>query len=271
MRTRMSVTNHSVSNDVTPTTSRISPSLQNPTREFLDYNYKKTDLQKYCRDIGISRVWTTKAQLIELIMARHTSSQSPTTPEFNHEENDLQNAMEVLQELRERDNRKDQEIEELNGHLKAAHVTINKLSDRLTSLEEQVRALQRPRDSTAGGTQHPPSLDTTAPPSGPSPRVPEGTLLFGDDNFAQIRTSDLEEKCSIRTIRGANIDLMRCWIHEKLTWTPRSCVLYCGYQDVYEGNEIEETFDRLGSLVTCLKQSNENMEIYMCELIPSVK
>ena len=65
-------------------------------------------------------------------MARHRSSQSPTTPGFSNEENDLQNVNEVLRELRERDIRKEQEIEELNRHLKAAHVTINKLSDRMT-------------------------------------------------------------------------------------------------------------------------------------------
>ena len=135
-----------------------------------------------------------------------------------------------------------------------------------------MRFLQSPRDTTVCGTQPPPLLDTTSPPSGTSQQQqPERTLLIGDDNFLQIRTSDLDEKCSIRTIRDANIDLIRCWIHEKLTWIPRSCILYCGYQDMCEGNIIEETFDRLGSLIACLKQFNENMDIYICELVPSVK
>ena len=265
MRTTMSVTFHDVNNGAVPA-NPIS-SLRNPTREFLDTNYKKTDLQKYCREIGISRVWTTKAELIEIIMARHSSPESPPASEYNHEEIDHQNIVQVLKELRERENVKDLQIEELNEVLKAAHVTINKLSDRLSSLEEQVRALQCSSDSTARST-HPSPLDIIAPPS---QQQPEGTLLLGDDNFSQVRTSDLDEKCYIRTIRGANTDLTRCWVNEKLSWNPKSCILYCGYRDICEGILTEEIFDRLGSLITCLKQRNENMEIYLCELVPSIR
>ena len=266
MRTTMSMTIHDVTHDVVPENHDSTPSFQNPTREYLS-NCMKTDLQKYCREIGIARVWTTKAELIDLIMARNSSSQSPTSPEDNTPIPNLYDIAKSLRELRERENTKDQQIEELQEHLKAAHVTINKLNDRLSTLEEQVNVLQCSHVTAAGGSQLSPS-DTSTTPSSQQPS--EGTLLLGDDNLWQAHTSDLDEKCSIRTIRGANVDLVRCWINEKLSWTPRSCILYCGYQDIREGNRTEDIFDGFGSLIACLKQRNENIDINICELAPAV-
>ena len=101
--------------------------------------------------------------------------------------------------------------------------------------------------------------------------MPKGTLLLGDSNLAAVRTSDLAIGCSIRTIRGANTDLINCWISEKLQWAPNSCVLYCGLQDILEDIATIDIFDRLGSLIASLKQINDNMQIYICELAPAIR
>lgn len=44
------------------------PSLQFPTREFLDKNFHKVDLQNRCRELGLTKIWVTKDQLIEMIV-----------------------------------------------------------------------------------------------------------------------------------------------------------------------------------------------------------
>ena len=144
--------------------------------------------------------------------------------------------------------------------MKAAQITINKLNDRVSSLEEQMKLFQR--SSTAQQTTPAPEGSSSSQPS------PEGTLLLGDTNLAAVRTSDLKSNCSIRTLKDANIDLVKCWINEKLQWTPKNCILYCGLQDIIDGTSPADAMDRFGSLVTCLKEVNEEMTIYVCELVP---
>ncbi|XP_064087328.1 probable serine/threonine-protein kinase DDB_G0267514 [Macrobrachium nipponense] len=155
-------------------------------------------------------------------------------------------------------NIRDLEIDELNELLKAAHVTINKLNDRLSSLEEKVEQFQK----AAANHQAPDAFH------GPTCSPTEGTLPLGDTNLTAIRTSDLKTECSVRTIKEANIDLIKCWISEKLQWAPKYCILYCGLQDILDTNPLEDIFDRLGSLVASLKQINEDMVIHICELAP---
>ena len=243
---------------MSPSNSIVS--LENPTWEFLHSNYRKSELQKHCRDIGITRVWVTKEKLIDMIMEKHRSPR-PSVSENNVQDLEMnpRDGMNSVEELRERINIRDSEIEELNKLLKTAHVTINKLNDRLSSVEEQVKQLQ---------VTHTQRMSQTPQEQSSPPSLPEGTLLIGDTNLNDIRTSDLSSRCSIRTIKGANIDLVRCWISEKLQWVPGNSILYCGLQDILEGSEIGDIFDRLGALVACLKQVNEDMSIYICELVP---
>lgn len=47
-------------------TNHVS-SLQFPTREYL-HNFHKADLQKRCRELGITKVWVNKEQLIDMIL-----------------------------------------------------------------------------------------------------------------------------------------------------------------------------------------------------------
>ena len=249
--------------------SNNAVSLENPTHEYLLRNFNKLQLQKHCRDIGITKVWVTKEKLVELIMEKHRSTR-PDTSENHPQENQnteisTSEIMNMITELRERLNIRDVEVDELNELLKAANVMINKLNDRVSSLEDQVKLLQENSSqgtTAAEGSQERLTLSQSA--------VPKGTLLLGDSNLAAIKTSDLATGCTIRTIRGANTDLINCWVSEKLQWAPNGCVLYCGLQDIYEDIATIDIFDKLGSLITSLKQINDNMQIYICELAPAV-
>ena len=236
-------------------------SLENPTRDFLHANYKKEELQKQCRELGFTKVWVTKNELIDMILEKHRSSRVVVS-ESNAQGEQLtqRSILDELEELRERVDTRDNEIEDLKELLKSAHITINKLSDRLSSLEDQVTLLH----GNSPIQQLGPSLQR----SESSNSQPVGTLLLGDTNLSAVRASDLSSCCSIRTIKGANIDLVKCWISEKLQWVPSNCILYCGLQDILDKSATSDIFDGLGSMVTELKQANENMNIYICELAP---
>ena len=245
-------------------------SLDNPTREYLLGNFNKVQLQKHCRDIGITKVYVTKEKLVELILEKHRSTR-PNTEERSIQEsenNEIRTSeiMNIITELRERVNIRDTEIEELGELLKAANVTINKLNDRVSSLEDQVKLIRENSEdgaTNAGETQGRAMLTQST--------MSRGTLLLGDSNLAAVKISDIATGCSIRTIRGANTDLINCWVSEKLQWAPKTCILYCGLQDILENMTIVDIFDKLGSLITSLKQINESMQIYICELAPAVK
>ena len=195
-----------------------------------------------------------------MILEKHRSSR-PAAPESNvqGEQSPQMSVLDALEELRERINIRDMEIEDLKELLQSAHVTINKLSDRVSSLEDQVTLFQRTTNQ-----QLDPSLQGPSVPN----CQPEDTLLLGDTNLSAVRASDLSSLCSVRTVKGANIDLIKCWIAEKLQWVPSNCILYCGLQDILDKSTPSDIFDQLGSLVAELKRVNENMTIYICELAP---
>ena len=171
----------------------------------------------------------------------------------------------MVEGLRERVYSRENEIDDLKELLQSAHITINKLSDCVSSLEDQVTILH--------GAPSNQQLDPSLQGSASSSSQPEGTLLLGDTNLSAVRASDFSSCCSICTIKGANIDLVKCWISEKLQWVPTNCILYCGLQDILDKSAPSDIFDRLGSLTTELKQLNENMDIHISELtpIPSVQ
>ena len=100
---------------------------------------------------------------------------------------------------------------------------------------------------------------------------PRGTLLLGDSGLITVRASNLNDQCSVRTVKDANIDLISCWVTEKLQWIPKYCILYCGLQDILDRSSPTDIFDKLGSLVASLKQVNDNMDIHICELAPVMR
>ena len=197
-----------------------SVSLQNPTWEYLNSNYTKIDLQKHCREIGITQIWVTKEKLIDKILEIHQSSRPKDFENsVQTQETTSRNTRDEIQELRERVSIRDSEIDKLNELLISANATISEMNDRLSLVEEQMRKLQ-----VHSGTQQTPSIPHNTPPSSRS--QPEGTLLLGDANLTDVRISDLDNYGSVRTIRGANIDIIKCWVSEKLPLVPKKNVSY---------------------------------------------
>ncbi|KAK4327258.1 hypothetical protein Pmani_002262 [Petrolisthes manimaculis] len=60
------------------------PSQELPTRETLDKNYRKPELQKRCRELGISNIWTSKSQLIDMILQHSRSPHNDTPTDITH-------------------------------------------------------------------------------------------------------------------------------------------------------------------------------------------
>ena len=132
----------------------------------------------------------------------------------------------------------------------------------MSLLEDQVTILKENQRTPISQPLNP------SPQGSSSSSQPDGTLLLGDTNLSPARASDLGDHCSVRTIKGANIDLLKCWVSERLQWVPKNCILYCGIQDILDKSTLSDIFDRLDFLVAELKQVNENMDIYVCELAP---
>ena len=147
------------------------------------------------------------------ILEKHQSSTAAN--ENNEESSNPNSPIDLTSEVREIKaelRRKNQQIEELNELLKAANVTINKLSDRLTTLEEKVRC----SDPHSQGVR-------------PSQQEEDKrTLLLGDTNLLQVKASDLGKNCFVRTIKGGNCNLISAWVAKTLNWKPSNCILVCG-------------------------------------------
>ena len=230
------------------------PSLRVPTREYLR-SLTKIDLQKHCRELGLSEIWVTKPKLIEKIMDKTNENRADET--LANEENDISNdllrrILEEVNELKREMKDKDQQIRELTNKLDDTQEIVDGLYGRITVVEERMSEESTNRN-----------MDDPSPP--------EKTLLLGDTNLSKILRSDLVDSCKIRTINEANIDLLRCWVNEKLNWNPVKAVLYCGMSDVIADRNVSDVIDGLGTLVASLKEKNEAMEIFICELVPDMK
>ena len=77
-----------------------------------------------------------------MILENHRNSELPSPESIVQAEGstelDEKGVLEVLEELREREIIKDKEIYELKELLHSAQVTINKLNDRMSLLEDQI-------------------------------------------------------------------------------------------------------------------------------------
>ena len=135
---------------------------------------------------------------------------------------------------------------------------INELKTKLFLAEKRIKSLE---GSLPQGT---PQENNSVPPT------EEKTLIIGDTNLHHINTSDLEENTIIRTLREANMSMLKSWIIEKLDQPIKECIIYCGMQDLMDDDYTPQvTTDSLGSIVMDLKEINENTIIKVCELVPS--
>lgn len=252
------------------------PSLEFPTREFLDKNFRKPDLQKRCLELGITNIWTRKTDLIDLILNKlpplpsssetsEATQQDTTTPDATqlsspptetmptaiHDDMAEMNTQEMtkcIKTIMSKLEVKDQEIDLLSTEMKAAYATIEVLQKRITELEQK-----------DGDEECHASVVITQTAS---------SLLLGDTNLRQVLCSDLEKNCQIKTITGANMNLLRSWVTEKITQIPSKCVIYNGINDILEGELPATILDNLGSLISDLKEKNNSMKICVCQVVP---
>ena len=131
---------------------------------------------------------------------------------------------------------KDSEIELLNTEVKTAYSTIEMLTKRISELENQNngQAVQQMLTSDV------------APP--------HNCLLLSDTNTQRVRSSDLGENCSVKTIARANMDLLRSWVEQKMQTIPSECIINCGLYDIQNSVSPEHILDDLGSLISNLKE-----------------
>ncbi|KAK4316782.1 hypothetical protein Pmani_012085 [Petrolisthes manimaculis] len=147
---------------------------------------------------------------------------------------------------------KDMEIELLIVEVKKAYQLI-------ASLQQRVTALEHHNIITSEGQRQ---VQALTPPV-------SHYLLLGDSNLRRVRTSDLGDNSSVKTIHGANVDLVRKRISEQLNnKAPTECVIYCGINDILDESPHEIILDNIGALVTDLKEKNCSMKIYVCQIVP---
>ncbi|KAK4308822.1 hypothetical protein Pmani_010427 [Petrolisthes manimaculis] len=139
-------------------------------------------------------------------------------------------------------------VESIKSNISSETTSENAPNEICRIMEDRISALEETTTGTQNST------------SNPSNNVSK-TLLLGDINLSTIRASDLNTNCKIRTWKDANVDLLKCWVHEKLSWNPAKCIVYYGLCDVMDNESPASIIDNLGSLVSELKNKNENMEV----------
>ena len=197
-----------------------------------------------------------------MIMEKANSSRDLDRNNANKEnipESFMQEVLNSINDIVKRLGIKDKEIGELQEKLNIAETTINRLQRRISTLEEN-------RQQQASGGADAVRRNSEAFPSHHHQQQPT-LLLLGDENLSKISPRDLNNGCSIRTINGSNIDLLKCWLSDQLNWIPQKCILYGGMNDILDGVSPNVILDNLGALVSTLKEKNEFVEIYVCELV----
>lgn len=69
----------------------------------------------------------------------------------------------------------------------------------------------------------------------------------------------------------ASLDLMRDWVKEQMYWAPATCVIRGGLFDLIGNTTDTDTINTLGALICELKNKKENMDAYVCQLVPSLQ
>ena len=321
-----------------PTTQQPSDNLNselsilNPTPEFLDNNFTVNELRKRCRDLGSTKVWVSKGQLINQIMNLTKSASNPEiAPQTNrtNETENIQNVDNTSDISVNNHNSETGQNSELvntpthneNNNIASNHVSvcdnmktladkIDKLNEALKLLSDRVASLESGNINTITSDTHPSNnsdindkisdinkrvsalelsfkgdntvnriitlenklkavseSDNTTPNM--TTKSKKTTLLIGDINLRHLKVSDFDDTCAIRTLGEANTDLLKCWVSEKLTWTPRKCMINSGLFDAFESRAPAKVIDNLSELICELKHKNEEMDIYVCLIAPT--
>ena len=244
--------------------------LSAPTREFLQTNYTKVELQKHCAHLKLTGYWVPKEQVIDKLMAHYSAinatplvaSHDPITVENNQGRVSEESR---ITELIERFDRFARETNDnfyvINNTLAEREKEIEDLQTKLFLAEEKIRNLQ--------GALH---RRNEACQDGNEPIPEKKTLLIGDSTLQEIKSSDLHENSLVRTLPEANFDMLKSWISEKFDHCPKECIIYGGMQDLLdESTDSEKALDDLGDLVANLKIKNSDVSVKVCELVPTLK
>ena len=239
-------------------------SLRNPTWEELHSNYTKNELQKYCSQLNLGGIWTTKEKLVDKLIAHYNSLPSSSRPSTFDTSQNGGNEDSSMAELYERFERFIRETNDnfyvVNNNLAEKEKEINDLKTKLFLAEEKIESLEEALRIRNGEQEN----DATS-----SERK---TLLIGDSCLQEVRQSDLQDNVIVRTLPETNMTLLKSWITEKLNYSLQECIIYCGTQDLLdEETTLEEILDALGTIVADLKRKYEDVSVKVCELVPSLK
>lgn len=259
-------------------TSKKDPplsTLRSPSWDFLHNNYTKNELQKYCSQLQLGGIWTTKEKLVDKLML-HYSRQNGSTPSASVEsvqssslfpsqegESEDRDFAELFRKFENFVRETNDNFYVVNNTLVEREREIQELKTQVFLAEEKIKTLQEAlqrRDANTGGLGS--NLTSNE----------RKTLLIGDSCLQAIKASDLKESVIIRTLPEANMSLIKSWITEKLEHPLSECIVYSGAQDILEEEKSPEAIlDELGDIVTELKSKNENIVVKVCELVPSMK
>ena len=238
-------------------------SLRNPTFDFLHSNYKKSELQKFCSQLQLGGIWTTKEKLIEkLIVHFSTSNRSPSSRQSTAEDiydRDNEGVSDLIERFELFMRETNDNFYVVNNSLAEKEREINELKTKLFLAEETNRSLQE----ELGNKKQDNNEDEIST---------KKILLIGDSCLQEVRNTDLQDDVIIRTLPDANMAMLRSWIDEKLTHSLKECIICCGMQDLLEVETTpEEAINHLETLVANLKENSEDIKIKVCELVPSLK
>ncbi len=161
-----------------------------------------------------------------------------------------------VEKIKERLVTKDMEIDLLQTEVKTAYSVIDLLKQKIKELKKQINSNRPPQQQGV--------IETTI-------NTLQRILLLGDENWTHAKVSDVQKNVSIRTIKEANIDLLKCWVSEKLNFISTLCIIYCGIYDIIENVCFETIFDNYSSLVSEPKEKNNNMTIHECQFAPVIR
>ena len=242
-------------------------SLTNPSKEFLS-KYTKGELQKHCSQLGITGIWTTKDNLIDKLVVHYRNieeTQSSPDTSQERENGNFQSPYppDLLRKFEKFVRETKDNLYVVNNSLAEKEREIKELKNRLFFAEETIKQLEE-------ALQNQNEMNTR------QPLVPAqdggNILLIGDSSIKEVKPSDLHKNVMIRTLPEANVDLLKSWITEKLDRSLKECIIYCGTQDLLDEDiTLENVLDNLGTAVAELKERNHEINVKVCELVPTLK
>ena len=120
--------------------------LRNPTSEFLNTTYTKGELQKYCSQLKLGGIWTTKDKLIEKLMLHYSGmnrSPSPSRTSDNNDERDNEDRgpAEILERFERFVRETNDNFYVINNTLVEKERDITELKTKVFLAEEKIKAL----------------------------------------------------------------------------------------------------------------------------------